>query len=106
MLVGYGRVGKLIADGIKGTLPLLVVEEGAVGDPGIEHIRGNAAKDDVLAAANLQGREAAVRRHSRSLRGGTDRAAGAPRQSQLCPSWRGPISTPRSTICWRMAPTR
>jgi CPA2 family monovalent cation:H+ antiporter-2 len=53
VVVGYGRVGKLIADGIKGTLPLLVVEEGAVGDPGVEHIRGNAAKDEVLAAANL-----------------------------------------------------
>lgn len=53
VLVGYGRVGKLIAYGIKGTMPLLVVEEGAVGDPGLEHIRGNAAKDDVLAAANL-----------------------------------------------------
>jgi CPA2 family monovalent cation:H+ antiporter-2 len=53
VVVGYGRVGRLIADGIKGVLPLLVVEEGAVGDPGIEHIRGNAARDDVLAAANL-----------------------------------------------------
>ncbi len=53
VLVGYGRVGKLIADGIKGSMPLLVLEEGAVGDPDIEHIRGNAAKDDVLAAANL-----------------------------------------------------
>ena len=53
VLVGYGRVGHLIADGIKGKLPLLVLEEGAVGDPGVEHIRGNAAKDDVLAAANL-----------------------------------------------------
>ena len=53
VVVGYGRVGKLIADGIKGRLPLLVVEEGAVGDLGIEHIRGNAARDDVLAAANL-----------------------------------------------------
>jgi CPA2 family monovalent cation:H+ antiporter-2 len=53
VVVGYGRVGRLIADGIKGALPLLVVEEGAVGDPGIEHIRGNAARDDVLAAANL-----------------------------------------------------
>ncbi len=53
VLVGYGRVGKLIADGIKGSMPLLVLEEGAVGDPEIEHIRGNAAKDDVLAAANL-----------------------------------------------------
>ena len=53
VVVGYGRVGRLIAEGIKNNLPLLVVEEGAVGDPGIEHIRGNAAKDDVLAAANL-----------------------------------------------------
>jgi CPA2 family monovalent cation:H+ antiporter-2 len=54
VLVGYGRVGRLIADGIKNELPLLVVEEGAVGDPSIEHIRGNAAKDEVLAAANLK----------------------------------------------------
>jgi CPA2 family monovalent cation:H+ antiporter-2 len=53
VVVGYGRVGHLLADGIKGKLPLLVVEEGAVGDPAIEHIRGNAARDDVLAAANL-----------------------------------------------------
>ena len=34
VLVGYGRVGRVIADGIKHDLPLLVVEEGAVGDPG------------------------------------------------------------------------
>jgi CPA2 family monovalent cation:H+ antiporter-2 len=54
VLVGYGRVGKLIADGVKDRLPLLVVEEGQVGDPGVEHIRGNAARDDVLAAANLK----------------------------------------------------
>ena len=53
VLVGYGRVGRVIADGIKHDLPLLVMEEGAVGAPGIEHIRGNAARDDVLAAANL-----------------------------------------------------
>ena len=36
-------------------LPLLVIEEGAVGDPDVEHIRGNAARQDVLAAANLPG---------------------------------------------------
>src|SRR4051812_20313398 len=54
VLVGYGRVGHLIANGIKDRLPLLVVEEGAIGDPGIEHIRGNAARDDVLAATNLK----------------------------------------------------
>jgi CPA2 family monovalent cation:H+ antiporter-2 len=51
VLVGYGRVGKLIAEGVN--RPLLVLEEGAVGDPAIEHIRGNAARADVLAAANL-----------------------------------------------------
>ncbi len=53
VLVGYGRVGKLIADGIKDRLPLLVIEESPVGMPGMEHIRGNAAQDEVLAAANL-----------------------------------------------------
>jgi CPA2 family monovalent cation:H+ antiporter-2 len=51
VVVGYGRVGRLIADGLKG--PLLVIEEGPVGTPGLEHIRGNAAQDEVLAAANL-----------------------------------------------------
>ena len=54
ILVGYGRVGRMVAEGLK-SMPLLVVEEGAVGDPGIEHIRGNAARDDVLAATNLAG---------------------------------------------------
>ena len=53
VLVGYGRVGKLIAEDLQGSMPLLVVEEGTVGTPGLEHIRGNAAKDDVMAAANL-----------------------------------------------------
>jgi CPA2 family monovalent cation:H+ antiporter-2 len=53
VVVGYGRVGRMIAAGLKGALPLLVVEEGAVADPDVEHIRGNAARDDVLAAANL-----------------------------------------------------
>ena len=55
VLVGYGRVGRLIADGLKGTLPLLVIEEGAVGEEGLEHIRGNAVRNDVLKAANLPG---------------------------------------------------
>jgi len=54
VLVGFGRVGHLIADGMGGKMPLLVVEEGVVGDPSIEHIRGNAARDDVLAATNLK----------------------------------------------------
>jgi CPA2 family monovalent cation:H+ antiporter-2 len=53
VLVGYGRVGKLIAAGMKDRMPLLVIEEAPVGVPGIEHLKGNAAKDEVLAAANL-----------------------------------------------------
>jgi CPA2 family monovalent cation:H+ antiporter-2 len=52
VLVGFGRVGRLIAAGLTG-MPLLVIEEGTVGVAGVEHIRGNAARDDVLAAANL-----------------------------------------------------
>jgi len=53
VLIGYGRVGRLIAEGLAGILPLLVIEEGTVDDPAITHIRGNAARADVLAAANL-----------------------------------------------------
>jgi CPA2 family monovalent cation:H+ antiporter-2 len=52
VLVGFGRVGRLVADQL-GDLPLLVIEEGAVGKTGVEHIRGNAARQDVLKAANL-----------------------------------------------------
>ena len=55
VLVGYGRVGRLIAEGLKGTLPLLAIEEGQVDDTAIEHIKGNAARADMLAAANLPG---------------------------------------------------
>ncbi len=59
VLVGYGRVGKLVAQGLGGT-PLLAIEEGADAQEalraaGIETITGNAAQDDVLRAANLAG---------------------------------------------------
>jgi CPA2 family monovalent cation:H+ antiporter-2 len=59
VLVGYGRVGRLIAKGLAG-LPLLVIEEGrdalaALRAAGIEALAGNAAQDAVLHAANLQG---------------------------------------------------
>jgi CPA2 family monovalent cation:H+ antiporter-2 len=59
VLVGYGRVGKLIADGVRTDgLPLLVIEEAAdaaesLRAAGIECIQGNAASDPVLAAANI-----------------------------------------------------
>jgi CPA2 family monovalent cation:H+ antiporter-2 len=59
VLVGYGRVGKLIANGIRADgLPLLVIEEAAdaaeaLRTAGIECIQGNAASDPVLAAANI-----------------------------------------------------
>jgi CPA2 family monovalent cation:H+ antiporter-2 len=60
VLVGYGRVGRLIADGLKPQgLPLLVIEEGddaveALRAAGIACIQGNAASDPVLAAANVK----------------------------------------------------
>jgi CPA2 family monovalent cation:H+ antiporter-2 len=53
VLVGYGRVGKSIAEGMEGQ-KLLVIEEGDVGMSGIEHVRGNGARSDVLEAANLK----------------------------------------------------
>ncbi|HVU20888.1 MAG TPA: cation:proton antiporter, partial [Rhizomicrobium sp.] len=60
VLVGYGRVGRLIAGGVRQRgLPLLVVEDAddavaALSAAGIEHIAGNAANDPVLSAANLK----------------------------------------------------
>ena len=59
VLVGYGRVGKLIAQGLGG-IPLLAIEEGAAAQEAlraaaIETISGNAAQDAVLHAANLEG---------------------------------------------------
>ncbi len=59
VLVGFGRVGRLVAQEMKGR-PLLVIEEAQdatekLRAAGIEHITGNAAQSDVLAAANIAG---------------------------------------------------
>jgi CPA2 family monovalent cation:H+ antiporter-2 len=59
VLVGYGRVGRLIAEGLaRDAIPFLVIEEHAdaiekLRASGIEFIQGNGANDPVLAAANL-----------------------------------------------------
>jgi len=59
VLVGYGRVGSLVAEGLRSAgIPLLVIEEAPdaierLHTAGIEFISGNAAQDAVLAAANL-----------------------------------------------------
>ena len=53
VVVGYGRVGKMLVAGLKERMPLLVIEEAPLGEIGVEHIRGNGARDDVLKAANL-----------------------------------------------------
>jgi CPA2 family monovalent cation:H+ antiporter-2 len=105
VLVGYGRVGKLIADGIKADMPLLVLEEGAVGDPGIEHIRGNAAKMMCWRPPICRPRGCCSSPFPKPLR----RARSCSRPAAptpTYPSWREPISTPRSAICCRMAPAR
>ena len=59
VLIGYGRVGRLVAEGLaERGWPILVIEdaedafERAKTAPG-EAIQGNAADDRVLAAANL-----------------------------------------------------
>jgi CPA2 family monovalent cation:H+ antiporter-2 len=58
LLIGYGRVGKAVAEGLKGKTPLVVIED----DPeraeelrkaGYETIGGNAVKPEVLLKAGL-----------------------------------------------------
>ncbi|WP_454718238.1 YbaL family putative K(+) efflux transporter [Caulobacter segnis] len=58
LLIGYGRVGKAVAEGLKGKTPLVVIED----DPeraedlrkaGFETIGGNAVKPEVLLKAGL-----------------------------------------------------
>jgi CPA2 family monovalent cation:H+ antiporter-2 len=61
IVVGYGRVGSLVGEGLKGdSLPFLVIEEApdkieGLEREGIETIEGNAATDRVLKAANVAG---------------------------------------------------
>ncbi|MET3927933.1 CPA2 family monovalent cation:H+ antiporter-2 [Devosia sp. 2618] len=65
VLVGYGQVGRIIADGLQAAgAPLLVIEDSdndvaAAREAGLEVLFGNAASIDVLKLANLQ--------HARSL---------------------------------------
>jgi CPA2 family monovalent cation:H+ antiporter-2 len=58
LLVGYGRVGKLVAEGLKGKTPLVVIEDDAeraaeLKAAGYETIGGNAVKPEVLLKAGL-----------------------------------------------------
>jgi CPA2 family monovalent cation:H+ antiporter-2 len=66
VLVGYGRVGSVIAGAVRErNLPLLVIEaaDGAVAklrDQHIESVVGNAARPDILGASNLSGAHSLV----------------------------------------------
>ncbi len=61
VLVGYGRVGRLVGESLKADgWPILVIEDAAealelLRTEGIETIAGNAAEDRVLDAANVAG---------------------------------------------------
>jgi hypothetical protein len=60
ILVGYGRVGSIVGDALKKSgQPLLVIEVADISsklrDDNFEVIAGNAARSDVLKAANLAG---------------------------------------------------
>lgn len=61
VIVGYGRVGTLVAEGLRDAkIPLLVIEEAPdalehLRSSGHEFITGNATHEAVLAAANLPG---------------------------------------------------
>jgi CPA2 family monovalent cation:H+ antiporter-2 len=61
ILVGYGRVGRLVAEGLVAAgWPVLVIEAGegtarGLAESGVEVITGNAASPAVLEAANIAG---------------------------------------------------
>jgi len=61
ILIGYGRVGSLVGQALKGNnASFLVIEDAdkivaGLREAGIETIVGNAARADVLTAANLEG---------------------------------------------------
>jgi len=58
VLVGYGRVGKTVAEGLKGRTPLVVIEDDleradALREAGFAVIQGNAVRPEVLKSARL-----------------------------------------------------
>ncbi|GGL20506.1 YbaL family putative K(+) efflux transporter [Caulobacter rhizosphaerae] len=58
VLVGYGRVGKAVAEGLKGRMPLVVIEDeseraDALRAGGFEAVQGNAVRPEVLLRAGL-----------------------------------------------------
>jgi CPA2 family monovalent cation:H+ antiporter-2 len=58
VLVGYGRVGKAVAEGLKGRTPLVVIEDDVeraedLRKAGFETVGGNAVKPEVLLKAGL-----------------------------------------------------
>jgi len=58
VLVGYGRVGKAVAEGLKGRTPLVVIEDDVeraedLRRAGFETVGGNAVKPEVLMKAGL-----------------------------------------------------
>jgi monovalent cation:H+ antiporter-2, CPA2 family len=58
VLVGYGRVGKAVAEGLKGRTPLVVIEDDVeraedLRKAGFETVGGNAVKPEVLLEAGL-----------------------------------------------------
>jgi CPA2 family monovalent cation:H+ antiporter-2 len=61
VLVGYGRVGSLVGESLRASQrPFLVIEDAdkavaRLHEAGIEVISGNAAKSEILAAANVAG---------------------------------------------------
>ncbi len=58
LLVGYGRVGKAVAEGLKGRTPLVVIEDDAeraaeLRAAGYQTVAGNAVRPEVLQKAGL-----------------------------------------------------
>jgi monovalent cation:H+ antiporter-2, CPA2 family len=66
VLIGYGRVGRLVGQALKDAAkPFLVIEDGdkqlaKLRDDAVEHIPGNAVRDEMLNSANLAGAQKLV----------------------------------------------
>ncbi len=61
VLVGYGRVGSLVGEGLRARgMPYIVIEDATrpqarLRDEGVETIAGNAVQGEILASANIAG---------------------------------------------------
>nr|WP_041756506.1 NAD-binding protein [Bradyrhizobium sp. ORS 278] len=99
IIIGYGRVGRLVGEALQQRgQAFLAVETSEdilkqLKDAGIESISGNAARSNVLRATNPTAAHALVIVNSEAFEAGQ-----IVPPTRRCTSWRARIRTPRSGI--------